>query len=91
MLSLSSAVVVVAAVVRAIAAAVAAAPGPTDVPLVASAGSTAAISGWYMQSSARASQNMVTLSQPGVDVSTWYRVGSHSTVMVCVLAEASCP
>ena len=71
-----------------IAHAVAAVPGATDAPLVASAGSTAVINGWYMQSSAHAPQDMAALSQPGADVSSWYRVGSRGTVMVSVLAVA---
>jgi exo-1,4-beta-D-glucosaminidase len=53
-----------------------------DTPIVSSAGSIATIGGWYMQSTERAPNDMTKLSQPGADISSWYRVGSHGTVMV---------
>ena len=53
-----------------------------DVPFVSSAGSISTIKGWYMQSTAHTSENMTMLSLPGANVSSWYRVGSHGTVMV---------
>jgi exo-1,4-beta-D-glucosaminidase len=53
-----------------------------DIPFVSSAGSISTIEGWYMQSTAHTSQNMTILSLPDANVSSWYRVGSHGTVMV---------
>jgi exo-1,4-beta-D-glucosaminidase len=53
-----------------------------DAPFVSSAGSIATIEGWSMQSTERAPNDMTKLSQPGADVFSWYRVGSHGTVMV---------
>lgn len=55
-----------------------------DAPLVTAAGDAAAIKGWYMQSTAKTSSDMLAVSQPGFDMSSWYRVGSRGTVMVCV-------
>ena len=52
--------------------------------IVKTAGDAAAIKGWYMQSTSKASSDMLAVSQPGFDVSSWYRVGSRGTVMVCV-------
>lgn len=54
-----------------------------DCSLVKTAGDAAAIKGWYMQSAAKADTDMVAVSRPGFDVSSWYRVGSRGTVMVC--------
>lgn len=54
-----------------------------DCSLVKTAGDAAAIKGWYMQSTAEAATDMLAVSQPGFDVSSWYRVGSRGTVMVC--------
>lgn len=72
-------------VVAAVAQVVTASPALLeDGSLVKSAGDSAAIQGWYMQSTAEASSNMLAVSQPGFDVSSWYRVGSRGTVMVCV-------
>jgi exo-1,4-beta-D-glucosaminidase len=51
-------------------------------PIVRVAGQTNVIDGWSLQSSAKVSTNMTAVSQPGFDVSSWYRVGSHGTVMV---------
>ncbi|KAJ5878385.1 hypothetical protein N7455_001850 [Penicillium solitum] len=50
-------------------------------PLVASAGDIATIPGWYLQSSTKVSGGMDVLSEPGKDVSSWYRVGARGTVM----------
>lgn len=55
-----------------------------DCSLVKAAGDAAAIKGWYMQSTADTSSDMLAVSQPGFDVTSWYRVGSRGTVMVCV-------
>lgn len=57
---------------------------PDDSSLVKAAGDAAAIKGWYMQSTADTSSDMLAVSQPGFDVTSWYRVGSRGTVMVCV-------
>lgn len=53
-----------------------------DALFVSSAGSMSTIKSWYMQSTEHASKNMTLVSLPGADVSSWYLVGSHSTVMV---------
>lgn len=52
--------------------------------IVRAAGQSSVITGWSLQSSAKVSSNMAAVSQPGFDVSSWYRVGSHGTVMVGV-------
>ncbi|KAF3484434.1 exo-beta-D-glucosaminidase [Arthroderma uncinatum] len=49
--------------------------------LVSSAGQCEIIPGWHLQSERRLSGDMSSLSLPGVDVSSWYRVGSRGTVM----------
>jgi exo-1,4-beta-D-glucosaminidase len=51
-------------------------------PIVRAAGQTSVIDGWSLQTSSKVSTNMTAVSQPGFDVSSWYRVGSHGTVMV---------
>ncbi|RFU25581.1 hypothetical protein B7463_g10749, partial [Scytalidium lignicola] len=56
-----------------------------DAPFVSSAGSTATIPGWHLQSSAHVSKDIAALSKPGVDTSSWYRVSSHCTVMAGLL------
>jgi exo-1,4-beta-D-glucosaminidase len=53
-------------------------------PIVGTAGQTSAIDGWSIQASAKVSGDLATVSQPGFDVSSWYRMGSHGTVMVGV-------
>jgi exo-1,4-beta-D-glucosaminidase len=55
-----------------------------DEPLVKTPGDIAAIRGWYMQSTAKTSTDMINVSKPGFDVASWYRVGSYGTVMVRV-------
>ncbi|KAJ5949785.1 hypothetical protein N7454_001369 [Penicillium verhagenii] len=50
-------------------------------PLVSGPGKRAVIPGWNMQSATKVETNITSLSQPGVNVSSWYRVGSRSTVM----------
>jgi len=45
-------------------------------------GLTAPIKGWYMQSTTLASQDMTELSNPGANISSWFRIGSHGTIMV---------
>lgn len=59
-----------------------AASGTQNAAIVSVAGSTVPIRGWYMQSTAHASEDMIVLSKPGADTKSWYRVGSHGTVMV---------
>ncbi|KFY31196.1 hypothetical protein V493_01304 [Pseudogymnoascus sp. VKM F-4281 (FW-2241)] len=56
-----------------------------DSSLVKTAGDAAAIKGWYLQSTAETSSDMLAISQPGFDVSSWYRVGSRGTVMAGLL------
>ncbi|OBT63036.1 hypothetical protein VE03_08142 [Pseudogymnoascus sp. 23342-1-I1] len=56
-----------------------------DYSIVKTAGDAAAIKGWYMQSTAKTSSGMLAVSQPGFDVSSWYRVGSRGTVMAGLL------
>lgn len=53
--------------------------------LVSGPGERAVIPGWSMQSATWAQTNMSNLSQPGVNVSSWYRVGGRSTVMAGLL------
>jgi exo-1,4-beta-D-glucosaminidase len=65
------------------------APDTRDTAIVSSPGSTVPIGGWYMQSTAHTSENMITLSKPGADTSSWYRVGSYGTVMVCFYRDTS--
>ncbi|OBT39131.1 hypothetical protein VE00_09696 [Pseudogymnoascus sp. WSF 3629] len=73
-------------VVAAIAQVVTASPARLDdAPLVKTAGDAAAIKGWYMQSTAKTSSDMLAVSQPGFDMSSWYRVGSRGTVMAGLL------
>ncbi|KAJ5652926.1 hypothetical protein N7507_010352 [Penicillium longicatenatum] len=50
-------------------------------PLVSGPGKRAVIPGWSMQSASWTQTDMSGLSQPGVNVSSWYRVGRRSTVM----------
>lgn len=50
-------------------------------PIVSLAGDKSIIPGWSMQSSTRVSADKAVLSQPGADVSSWYRVSSRGTVM----------
>lgn len=50
-------------------------------PLVSSPGDIAVIPGWSLESSLHVSGDMPGLSRPGVDVSTWHRVGPRGTVM----------
>ncbi|KFX96242.1 hypothetical protein V490_03437 [Pseudogymnoascus sp. VKM F-3557] len=52
---------------------------------VKNAGDAAAIKGWYMQSTAHVSSDMLAVSKPGFDTSSWYRVGSRGTVMAGLL------
>lgn len=54
-------------------------------PLVSGPGERAVVPGWSMQSATWAQTDMSSLSQPGVNVSSWYRVGSRSTVMAGLL------
>lgn len=49
--------------------------------LVSASGDTAIIPGWNLQSNTKAPDDMPALSQPGVDVSSWYRVSARGTVM----------
>lgn len=56
-------------------------------PLVASPGDTAILPGWHLQSALHAPNDLAALSQPGVDVSKWYRIGSRATVMAGLLAN----
>ncbi|KAI9760173.1 MAG: hypothetical protein M1840_002590 [Geoglossum simile] len=53
--------------------------------LVSVAGDRAVIPGWHMQSTQHLSDSAVTLSRPGADVSTWYRVSPRGTVMAGLL------
>lgn len=65
--------------------------GYPNAPIVGAAGQTNVIGGWNMQSTAKVSNDMVVVSQPGFDVSSWYRVGSHGTVMVSSNHLPLCP
>lgn len=49
--------------------------------LVSLPGDKSIIPGWNLQSSTKVSADMASLSQPGVNVSSWYRVSSRGTVM----------
>lgn len=50
-------------------------------PLVSLPGDTAVIPGWSFQSETMLPDDITGLSEPGVDVSSWYRMGSRGTVM----------
>lgn len=45
-------------------------------------GDTAIIPGWHLQSSTNTSLNVTSLSNAGVDTSSWYRLSARGTVMV---------
>lgn len=49
--------------------------------LVSSAGDTAIIPGWSLQSATRLPDDLSSLSTAGVDVSSWYRMGARGSVM----------
>lgn len=49
--------------------------------IVSSAGQTAKISGWNLQSVLHASSDLTELARPGANVSDWYRVSSRKTAM----------
>lgn len=49
------------------------------------AGDRMTISGWHIQSSSNVSAEVSTFSQPGSDVSTWYRAPSRSSVVAGLL------
>ncbi|KAK2810773.1 hypothetical protein FQN49_008505, partial [Arthroderma sp. PD_2] len=49
--------------------------------LVSSAGQREIIPGWHLQSERHVSSDVVKLSSPGADISSWYRVSSRGTVM----------
>ncbi|EPS26344.1 putative exo-beta-glucosaminidase [Penicillium oxalicum 114-2] len=57
------------------------AAGHSSAPLVSAAGDIVDVPGWHIQSSLDASKDIPQLSQPGVDVSKWHRIGSRGTVM----------
>ncbi|KAH8594009.1 exo-beta-D-glucosaminidase [Bisporella sp. PMI_857] len=59
--------------------------GKEDGSIASNPGDTTVIPGWHMQSSAIVTADMIELSKPDADVSSWYRVGSHSTVMAGLL------
>lgn len=61
--------------------------GAIDTAIVSAPGSTVSIAGWHMQSTSHASSDVVALSRPGADASSWYRVGSHGTIMVRFLYQ----
>ncbi|KAJ6115435.1 hypothetical protein N7486_001213 [Penicillium sp. IBT 16267x] len=54
-------------------------------PLVSGPGQRVVIPGWSMQSATWAQTDLSSLSQPGVNVSSWYRVAGRSTVMAGLL------
>ncbi|KAG5208097.1 Exo-beta-D-glucosaminidase [Trichophyton interdigitale] len=54
-------------------------------PLVSTAGQHEVIPGWYLQSERHVSSNIFSLSFPGADVSSWYRMGPRGTVMAGLL------
>ncbi|OJJ36213.1 hypothetical protein ASPWEDRAFT_52033 [Aspergillus wentii DTO 134E9] len=49
--------------------------------IVSSPGDHAIIPGWRLQSSLRTSSDIPSISKPGANVSSWYRIGSRATVM----------
>lgn len=53
--------------------------------IVSSPGDTAIVPGWRLQSTAHAPKDLKALSQPGADVSKWYRIGSRGTLMAGLL------
>lgn len=62
---------------------------PASLPLFLT-GECSTILEWYMQSTALVNQDVVALSSSGLDVSSWYRVGSHGTIMVGEFPLTSC-
>ncbi|PGH08486.1 hypothetical protein AJ79_05975 [Helicocarpus griseus UAMH5409] len=50
-------------------------------PLVSSPGDRAIIPGWHLQSTEHIPSDVSSLSLPGVEVSSWYRIGPFATVM----------
>lgn len=50
-------------------------------PIVSSPGDSAIIPGWSMQAVQHAPSNLSTLSLPGANVNSWYRVSSRTTAM----------
>ena len=53
--------------------------------LVSSPGDTATVPGWHLVSSLHAPKDIPALSQPGVDISKWLRIGPKATVMAGLL------
>lgn len=53
--------------------------------LIDTAGDTAALPGWHLQSALQASNDLTALSKPGVNVSSWHRIGSRGTAMAGLL------
>lgn len=59
---------------------------PNQQPLVSLPGDTAILSVWSLQSETKLPDaDLIGLSEPGVDVSSWYRVGGRHTVMTALI------
>ncbi|KHN98375.1 exo-beta-D-glucosaminidase [Metarhizium album ARSEF 1941] len=56
-------------------------------PLTSKAGQVGVIPSWHFQSSSSAGKDLASLSQPGVDTSSWYHANqSRCTTMGCMIA-----
>jgi exo-1,4-beta-D-glucosaminidase len=55
--------------------------------VASAAGSTTALSGYAIQSTAKVSDPAADVSAPGYPASGWYRAGSRSTVLAALLAD----
>lgn len=56
-------------------------------PVPATAGSTTALSGYAIQSTAKVTDAASDVSSPGYPASGWYPAGSRSTVLAALLAD----
>ncbi|MET7776734.1 exo-beta-D-glucosaminidase [Streptomyces sp. NPDC005388] len=56
-------------------------------PVPATAGSTTALSGYAIQSTAKVTDAAADVSSPGYPASGWYSAGSRSTVLAALLAD----
>ncbi|MFE2282951.1 exo-beta-D-glucosaminidase [Streptomyces sp. NPDC059443] len=67
-------------------------PGPPPVTAVAATpGSTTALAGYAVQSTARVTEPAAAVSAPGYRASGWYRAGPRSTVLAALLAHGTYP
>ncbi|WP_371619868.1 exo-beta-D-glucosaminidase [Streptomyces sp. NBC_00454] len=68
------------------------APGPPAATVVAATpGSTTALAGYAVQSTARVPETAAAVSTPGYPASGWYPAGPRSTVLAALLAHGTYP